>query len=71
MAKYTFNDLPVSDGNVYQLEYDLTDGFTGNRPQYAAYFYGKYYLPTENRTTPAPPFYSTDDIKDVFEDLGY
>lgn len=71
MAKYTFNDLPTSDGNIYQLEYDLTDGFTGNRPQYATYFYGKYYLPTEDRTVPAPPFYSTQDIKDVFEDLGY
>lgn len=71
MAKYTFNDLSTSEGNVYQLEYDLTDGFTGNRPQYATYFYGKYYLPTEDRTVPAPPFYSTQDIKDVFEDLGY
>ncbi len=71
MAKYTFNDLPVSEGNVYQLEYDLTDGFITNRAQYGTYFYGKYYLPLEDRTSPAPPFYNTQNIKDVFEDLGY
>jgi len=69
MAKYTYNNLDKSAGNVYQLEYDLTDGFITNRPQYALFFYGRYYL--GEKRFPEPPFYSTADIKSVFTILGY
>jgi len=71
MAQYTYNNLPPSAGNIYQFNYDLTEGFITNRPQYARYFYGKYYLPVANRIIPAPPFYSSADIRDIFTDLGY
>ena len=71
MAKYTFNDLSSSDGNIYQLEYDLTDGFVTNRPQYATYFYSTYYLPVELRTNPAAPFYDTSEINNLMLNLGY
>jgi len=71
MAQYTFNDLGTSDGNIYQLEYDLTDGFITNRPQYATYYYGKYYIPLALRTVPAPSFLSSTAIKNVFINLGY
>lgn len=71
MAQYTRNYLAASYGNIYELEYDLTDGFITNRPQYANFFYGKYYLPEENRITPAPPFYDTNAIRNVFAILGY
>ncbi|MCK5906491.1 MAG: hypothetical protein KAG37_02820, partial [Flavobacteriales bacterium] len=38
MAKYTYNDVSEGDGNEYQLDYDLTDGFISDRSQYALYF---------------------------------
>ena len=69
MGRYTYNDLSVSEGNIYQLEYDLTDGFITNRTQYALYFYGRHYL--GEKIVPGPPFYSTPDIQEVFEILGY
>jgi len=71
MAKYTYNTLLPADGNIYQFNYDLTDGFITNRPQYAAFFYGRYYLPVENRITPEPPYYNTEAIQNVFAELGY
>ena len=69
MAKYTYNDVTEGDGNEYQLDYDLTDGFITDRSQYALYFYGKNYL--GDKRTPAPPFYDSDEIIEVFTILGY
>ncbi len=69
MGQYTYNDLPESEGNIYQLEYDLTDGFISNRPQYALFFYGRYYL--GEQIEPEPPFYDSNAIKNVFAVLGY
>lgn len=69
MGQYTYNDLSTSQGNIYQLEYDLTDGFITNRTQYAKYFYGEYYL--GDPIVPNPPFYNTTAIKNVFITLGY
>jgi glycerophosphoryl diester phosphodiesterase len=69
MAQYTYNELPIAQGNIYQLDVDLSDGFITNRPQYAAFFYGRYYLGPE--LIPNPPFLSSTDIKNVFISLGY
>ncbi len=69
MGQYTYNDLTVSQGNIYQSEYDLTDGFITNRTQYARYFYGEYYL--GEQIVPNPPFYNTSAIQNVFISLGY
>ena len=69
MGQYTYNNLTVAQGNIYQLDYDLTDGFITNRPQYARYFYGQYYLGP--RITPAPPYYNSNAIKNIFNTLGY
>jgi hypothetical protein len=69
MGQYTYNELTEAEGNIYQLDYDLTDGFITNRPQYAAFFYGRYYL--GEQIEPPPPFYDSNGIKNIFAILGY
>ena len=69
MAKYTHNDLSEGDGNKYQLDYDLTDGFITDRPDYALYFYGEYYL--GEKRSPKPPSASSTTRDVVFTNLGY
>jgi glycerophosphoryl diester phosphodiesterase len=69
LAKYTYNDLSESDGNIYQLDYDLTDGVITDRSDYALYFFGKYYL--GEKRVPTPPVADSDSRDAVFTDLGY
>lgn len=69
MAKYTFNELSEGDGNDYQLDYDITDGFITDRPDYALFFYGEYYL--GEKRTPKPPSASSSTRNVVFTNLGY
>ena len=68
MARYTYNNLTPADGNIYQKEFDLTDGFITDRPQYAKFFYGRYYLGVDY---PEAPFLDTEAIGAVFQLLGY
>lgn len=69
LAKYTHNDLSESDGNEYQLDYDLTDGVITDRPDYALFFYGEYYLGEKRYPKPPSASSSTRDV--VFTNLGY
>lgn len=69
MAQYTFNNISESKGNKYELEYDLTDGFITDRPDYAKYFYGEYYL--GDKIIPKPPSASSTTRNVVFTELGY
>lgn len=71
LSKYTNNNQPVSEGNIYQLDYNLTDGLITNRPQYATYFFGANILPVSDRIIPAPMYLNTTGIKNVFINLGY
>lgn len=68
MSRYTYNDRSTADGNIYHKEYDLTDGFITDRPQYAKFFYGRYYLGVDY---PEAPFLNTEAIGGVFQLLGY
>ena len=68
MAKFTYNDLSPADGNIYEKEFDLTDGFITDRPQYAKFFYGRYYLGVDY---PEASFYNSEAIGEVFQLLGY
>ena len=69
MAKYTHNELSEGSGNLYQLDYDLTDGFITDRPDYALFFYGDYYL--GEKRVPKPPSASSSTRNAVFTNLGY
>ena len=70
LSKYTYNDQTESKGNIYQLDYNLTDGIISDRSDYALYYYGKHYLGEESFPVVSPkPDSSTRDI--VFTNLGY
>ena len=71
LSQYTSNIQPESEGNIYQLEYNLTDGVITNRPQYATFYYGVNILPESDRIVPAPEFLDSGEIRDVFLNLGY
>jgi glycerophosphoryl diester phosphodiesterase len=71
LSQYTYNIQPESEGNIYQLEFNLTDGVITNRPQYATFYYGVNILPESDRIVPAPEFLDSGEIRDVFLNLGY
>ena len=71
LSQYTYNNQTESGGNIYNLEYNLTDGVITNRPQYATYYFGANILPESNRIVPAPEFLDSGEIRDLFLNLGY